>query len=935
MNEHRHKDPASPRDRLGDETPSGPDVLRRWAWFRNLPLGGKIGAGFGVLLVLTVAIVGAAYAGLSRVRTCNSRMALADRMIVDIQQARIHERDFVLRGDERDAERTVAAVEHLLQAAAESLRDEDLKPHVLPLQRAGAGYKDAFATYRRHAAERQARLETMVQAARSLETRADAMRTSELQRAQDVTRRARELDAEALETSNQARDLLLLVQTSRAWEQAFLASRNIHHQFKCGESIDKLVEQCGRMPKGVSEEKVRGLVAATKAYQDLFTEWVGGEGLLGKLQQEITGRLQGAVDTALRLLGEKADPPPPSLSTDERNRVLRLLARIQAVRLHEWDRELAKFEKFQEKEAAKAEAVARDDLSAAIKAAGELEGTLAAPEADPLARSIRPALEAYRAAVERMREQRAALKIREASRAASVHQMTSLAEELLADVGARLGKARADFRAALASAETKAESANRLLRLVQACRLHEIRFVTDGSDDERDRVLEVLNEMGRDIGNLPDGAGRLQASIGTYRQEFQDLVEIAGALRRSETVMNEAAVEVANTGVAYSRDQADHLRKAISASFWTMGIAAGAALAAGVFLAFLITRSVTRPVAETVGVIRRLEQGDMTMRPGGDSDDEIGQMGRALGVALDRVGRALGRIAVDGETLAAAARRLRGVSQGIGSDAVEVSSRARTVSAAAEEVSRNVHSVAAATGQLTASIGHIARSMTEATQVAAEASREAEQSGETVAKLGDSGTRIGKVTQVIQGIAKQTNLLAINAAIEAARAGEAGKGFAVVAHEVRELARQTSGATDDIGRLIGGIQDDVRAVVEAVSRINRIIARLGDLHNGVTAAIEQQSASTAGINQSVGTAARESQAISRDIAGVRQAAEQTSAGMAQILEAAGSLATLSADLKDMLSGFQCGPRHERGTTPPGEGGNGPGAGPDVQRRAGC
>lgn len=273
----------------------------------------------------------------------------------------------------------------------------------------------------------------------------------------------------------------------------------------------------------------------------------------------------------------------------------------------------------------------------------------------------------------------------------------------------------------------------------------------------------------------------------------------------------------------------------------------------------------------------------------------------------DLVGRlreAFHSVADKAQFLATASEQLTAVSQQMGSRATETSQQATRVSAASEQVSQGIGSVAASAEEMNASIKEIARNATEAARMAATAVGVAQQTTQTVNKLGESSVQIGKVIKVITSIAQQTNLLALNATIEAARAGEAGKGFAVVATEVKELAKQTAAATEDISQKIEAIQNDTRGVVQAITQIGEIIKQINDYQNTTASAVEEQTATTNEIARSANEAAMGGNEIARNITSVSEAARHTAQGAADTLESARELTKLAADLNLVVEQFQ-------------------------------
>ena len=240
------------------------------------------------------------------------------------------------------------------------------------------------------------------------------------------------------------------------------------------------------------------------------------------------------------------------------------------------------------------------------------------------------------------------------------------------------------------------------------------------------------------------------------------------------------------------------------------------------------------------------------------------------------------------------------VGQQMRSNAQETTHQATLASGAAEQVSANAQALAKAVDEFNTSIREISGNTSNAAMVAGLAVEAANRTNSTVTKLGESSAEIGNVIKVINSIAEQTNLLALNATIEAARAGEAGKGFAVVANEVKELAKQTSEATEDIIRKIAMIQDDTAQAVQAIGQVTGIIRQINESQNAIASAVEEQSAMTGEISRNISEVAAGSGEIARNIGLVANAADSTSRGTDETLRAAADIEQMAEDLLQLV-----------------------------------
>jgi methyl-accepting chemotaxis protein len=252
------------------------------------------------------------------------------------------------------------------------------------------------------------------------------------------------------------------------------------------------------------------------------------------------------------------------------------------------------------------------------------------------------------------------------------------------------------------------------------------------------------------------------------------------------------------------------------------------------------------------------------------------------------------------QALAGASEELTAVSRQMSENSAETAAQSTQVASAAEQVSGNVANVATSSEELSASVKEISRNAQSAAKVGNEAVEVSKNANATITNLGKSSDEIGKVIKSITSIAQKTNLLALNAAIEAARAGEAGKGFAVVANEVKELARQTAAATEDISQKIEAIQKDTDGAVSAIEKIRQIIHQINDSQNTIASAVEEQTATVNEVARNATEASKGSTEIAKSITTVSKGAETALLGAKQTQQAAEELSRLASKLNAVV-----------------------------------
>jgi methyl-accepting chemotaxis protein len=350
--------------------------------------------------------------------------------------------------------------------------------------------------------------------------------------------------------------------------------------------------------------------------------------------------------------------------------------------------------------------------------------------------------------------------------------------------------------------------------------------------------------------------------------------------------------------------------------------------------AFAVTRSIVGPLGRLTGSLERLAGGDIEADvAGAQRSDEFGTIARAaigvreavrtraqnqtqreeqgkheaeterramlteLATSLDRQVKAVAEsVDTAAQDLLKTAHSMRSVSQGARTEADKASQVSKVATEQAVTVSQ-------ATTQLDAAVCEIGTRMHESSKISQEAVMQIREAGTIVRTLSEASAEIGKVVALIQAIAEQTNLLALNATIEAARAGEAGRGFAVVASEVKSLATQTAKATEEISGRINAVVGATGQAVTAIDDVGKTIARVNEIALTIAAAVEEQSATTSEISRAIGETTRQTESMATSLARLLDAASDTNTSSQTVVNSASGLSDQATSLKSEVAEF--------------------------------
>ncbi len=363
----------------------------------------------------------------------------------------------------------------------------------------------------------------------------------------------------------------------------------------------------------------------------------------------------------------------------------------------------------------------------------------------------------------------------------------------------------------------------------------------------------------------------------------------------------QALVEFTRQRMQQGYEAADTARRSAQLSLALLSLAA---LAVGLAAAWAITRSITRPLAAFGALLGQVAQGNLRVRAAADSRDEVGDLGRALDQTLEALRSTLGRVMEAAATVASGATELSASAEEMSATTDQIARSSETIHGSAESMAAAITQFSASVQQVAANVRVSAGHTDSAVQAAEEGARGGARMAEGMGRIEASTTNIGKAIRVIQEIARQTNLLSLNAAIEAAKAGAMGKGFAVVAEEVRKLAERSRQAAIEIEGLLVESRESVAGGQEAVANTTRLLGDIRQAVGSVSGMVLEIGSATEEQSRTAEDVSRRVDDVNREIGQNAAATQEMSATVQEIARTAHSLAQVSEDLSAAMRRFQ-------------------------------
>ncbi len=895
-------------------------------FLRDLKLKWKIGAGFTIVLLLTVLV---AYTGWKGMRNIEERKVKSDNLaeiVHQLLQAREAEKNYIIYGDGDDIEKVGKNVKEIYRLADTTkgiFEDQADKDQMDVVKKEISVYETDFKEYVDLESRKQVKLSEMMEKANAALEKCREISRDQNRQLEESRKESDLVVKSALARAGGANSIIRWFLEIRKFEKEFIISKGKKEWGdKHRETMQKLQELAADLRSRTDTEggveRLDEITSGLSEYQAGFKQYSE----LMDAQDEIMKNMRIKSDVALTeceaIHAAYAELVLGPQSTVDSSLQERLEKADDANRIIKWFLDARKLEKefiisnggaeWKKKHTKRMEEI--------TALAGELQSELRVQANLAQIEKVLTALQDYRESFNNYE----AMLLKERDQMDEIRnqaeRILELSERYRANQEKLLIEARSNAEAFLKDKIAKASDAALIIEWFQRVRINEKEYIGSGQEQHHEQVKEMIRQV-LDLSdkltarfllekNIEQGRA-LITSVKAYSRAFIELSELIRRQNESNEHMLRAAVDAMKTCDQVAEGQKIKMEDEISSANQIILLVSIVSILAGVLMSLFIISAITGPIKKIVQFTKEFGRGNLQAELDIQSKDEIGEMAEDLNLSVKNLTEIIRELMSTTENLTKSAESLSSVSSQMAQNAEEMNAQATSVAASSEEISSGVSTVAASAEEasatvtniasmteemsaavknvadagrktsvnanmmasssdemsdqvnriassieeMTASLNEVSRNTAQGSRISSDANKMTERINSRMDVLVASSKKIGKIVSVIKDIADQTNMLALNATIEASGAGEAGKGFAVVAGEVKELAKQSADASDEIASQIDDIQVSTEEAVASIKEINQVIEQIAAINETIASAIEEQTATAGEISRSV------------------------------------------------------------------------------------